>query len=170
MELCLAKEICLIECTVWAAFNLGLDAKYFSECCPVIFSVFLFVSVCYLNLAWTTKLVISLWELLFCSFTVVSECLKNVNVLLAFLRRWYLHFIKQKWRLVVETWVWKCLLIWGLNSMTRFLGLMHFTGSRHIPFCWFQWVLRSTAIWVSGFEMKTEGIRNTRLVTSWVKI
>lgn len=83
---------------------------------------------------------------------------------------WYLHFIKQKWRLVVETRDWECLLIWGLHSMTRFLGLMHFRGWRHILCCWFQWVLRNTAIWVSGFEMKTEDIRNTCLVTSWVKI
>lgn len=90
-ELCLAKEICLIECTVWVAFNLGLDAKYFSKCCPVIFSGFSFLvfffSVCNLNIAWKTELVISLWELLFCFFTVVSECLRNVNVSLAFLRR-----------------------------------------------------------------------------------
>lgn len=40
VEPCLPEEMCLIECTSWAAFNLGVDAKYFSKCCPIIFSFF----------------------------------------------------------------------------------------------------------------------------------
>lgn len=74
-----------------------LGSLQFRSGCKILFQVlpynffdllFILFFVCVLfKPCLQDKSVISLWELLFCSFTVVSECLKNANVTVAVQKR-----------------------------------------------------------------------------------